>query len=131
MLWDHHPKHTLLNVAPIPAQYREDGVFPVPAVPIINLAPYNIAKSRLNMTKTQQHSGAKKENTLKTEASWPNPPHWIFKDINKKVPKKVTHPIPPHPKKKNTKKKTGIVWIVPPPSNCGKWRFIGIPLLKT
>ena len=24
-----------------------------------------------------------------------------------------------------------IGWVVPPPSNCGKWRFIGIPLLKT
>ena len=21
----------------------------------------------------------------------------------------------------------GIYWVVPPPSNCGKWRFIGIP----
>ena len=22
---------------------------------------------------------------------------------------------------------TYIIWVVPPPSNCGKWRFIGIP----
>ena len=65
---------------------------------------------------------------------------WVWRDFilhpwccirmkpQKNKPQKITHrkTFPPGPTKKSSHLKD-LRWVVPPPSNCGKWRFIGIP----